>query len=103
MSISNAPVRRLKKSYKTVTGRFFSRKLSSRFFLLIGALRLRCQEEVTLRENRLSPFASSFQPLPAAFASFDSLAMSVVRMEFVTSQRDKSKVWAPIAFRYSGT
>ena len=28
MSISNAPVRRLKKSYKTVTGRFFSRKLS---------------------------------------------------------------------------
>src|SRR5580765_7477097 len=59
-------------------------------------------EEDTLRTNEYGLRASSGSsghPLPDAFASCESLLMSVGRMASVTSRRDLSKVLAPIAFK----
>src|SRR5262245_27512756 len=61
--------------------------------------------EVTLRLNEYGVCASGSwgHPLPDAFASRESLLMSVWQIEFVTSQHDVSKVLALIVFRYSAT
>ena len=60
-------------------------------------------ERVTLRLNEYGSSEPATQPLPLAFASFVSRAISVERMESVTSHLDVSRVLAPIVLRYSGT
>src|SRR5579862_2086807 len=62
-------------------------------------------EGVTLRLNEygVCSTASCGHPLPREFASRESLLMSVGRMEFVTSQRDTSRVLTLIVSRYSAT